>query len=118
MSSAARMVTQSVGPSPGTSGFPGLLRTGLSGIFSLDWVDPPAPAGRGQLRECAMSSMQRTVSVLLVIQAILIAMIVGMLAGILAAVVGALLAQAFISGAIAFGATVPLVLRIQNSIIG
>lgn len=65
-----------------------------------------------------MSSTNRTVRVLLVVQAILIAVVVGLLAGILATVIGVVLAQAFISGAVAFGTTVPLVLAIQRAIIG
>jgi hypothetical protein len=66
-----------------------------------------------------MSSTNRTVRVLLVVQAILIAVVVGLLAGILAAVISVVLAQAFISGAVAFGTTaVPLVLAIQRAVIG
>lgn len=65
-----------------------------------------------------MSRTTRTVRVLLVVQAISIAMIVGLVAGILATVIGFVLAQAFISGAVAFGTTVPLVLTIQRAIIG
>ena len=60
----------------------------------------------------------RTVVVLLVVQAILIAIIVGMVSGILAIASGTALAQAIISGAVGFGATVPLVMAIQRAICG
>lgn len=63
-----------------------------------------------------MTSTARTVKVLLVIQALLIGVIVGLLAGILAEAIGGVLAQAFISGAVGFGATVPLVMAIQKAI--
>jgi hypothetical protein len=49
---------------------------------------------------------------------ILIASIVGLLAGILVTVIGVVLAQAFMSGAVAFGTAVPLVLAIQRTIVG
>ncbi|GAA2669667.1 hypothetical protein [Actinoplanes palleronii] len=64
----------------------------------------------------APTTPTRSTRTLLVLVAILVGIIVGLGTGILMAVSGSVLATAAISGGVAFGSTVPLVLLIESTL--